>query len=347
MGSKGAMKGRGATGDSKWIRMFLLVMMSTESELRKFLTARASGASVGLGFNNVLNLYKHLWFSIILSGVVCEDLLYTIRAGDDVTLSCENVIKGNRNCNTTTWNYNKLGRAAQELVDHGQVKYSRSDPLSLAGNCSLVLRNISAEDAGLYTCRQYEIEGGSTSRRDAPVYLSVVTLREQTEQNKVTFTCSVSPYDECRRKVKWLFKGNDVEKDHPDIKTSSPSSCSAAVTFQTSTYVYSSRFKLFICEVETENKQQLFTFSSGPTGGKTDTTESAGGSPPTPGPSCTAVWLRFLIGSVGLAALTAGVVVTSRRTRAKGRKTQTDSGMVCDDGADGAADYENIRTSSV
>ncbi|KAF7231008.1 uncharacterized protein [Nothobranchius furzeri] len=240
MGSKGAMKGRGATGDSKWIRMFLLVMMST--------------------------------------GVICGDLLYTIRAGDDVTLSCENVINGHRNCNTTTWNYNKPGGAAQELVGHGQVKCNRSDSLSLAGNCSLVLRNISAEDAGLYTCRQYEREGDSTSRSDAPVYLSVVTLREQTEQNKVTFTCSVSPYDECRRKVKWLFKVNDVEKDHPDIKTSSPSSCSAAVTFQTSTYVYSSRFKLFKCEVETENKQQLFTFSSGPTGGKTNTTDSAGGS---------------------------------------------------------------------
>ncbi|XP_070404830.1 uncharacterized protein [Nothobranchius furzeri] len=282
-----------------------------------------------------------------LPGVVSGDLFYTIRAGDDVTLSCENVIEGHRNCDTTFWGYGKRGRTTQELVTLGQVKYSRSDPLSLAGNCSLVLRNISAEDAGIYFCSQYEREGGHQLHPDAPVYLSVVTLREQTEQNKVTFICSVSPYDKCRHKVKWLLKGNDVEKDHPDINTSSPSSCSAAVTFHTSTYVYSSRFKLFICEVETENKQQLFTFSSGPTGGKTDTTDSAGGSPPTPGPSCTAVWLRFLIGSVGLAALTAGVVVTSRRTRAKGRKTQTHSGMVCDDGADGAADYENIRTSSV
>nr|XP_054604152.1 uncharacterized protein LOC107377869 isoform X1 [Nothobranchius furzeri] len=314
-----------------------------------------------------IQMFLLLTMLLQLPGVVSGDLFYTIRAGDDVALSCENVIKDHRNCDTTTWGYGKPGRTTQELVTLGQVTYSRSDSLSLAGNCSLVLRNISAEDAGsyfcsqydagLYFCRQYEIEGGSTSRRDAPVYLSVVTLREQTEQNKVTFTCSVSPYDECRHEVKWLFKGNDVEKDHPDVNTSSPSSCSAAVTFQTSNYVYSSRFKLFICEVETENKQQLFTFSSGPTGekpqqpgfrdlevkcftddekqlmiyfspptttsmvtsgGKTDTTESAGGSPPTPGPSCTAVWLRFLIGSVGLAALTAGVVVTSRRTRAKG-----------------------------
>nr|XP_054604151.1 uncharacterized protein LOC107377972 isoform X3 [Nothobranchius furzeri] len=213
-----------------------------------------------------------------LPGVVSGDLFYTIRAGDDIALSCENVIKDHRNCDTTTWGYGKRGRTTQELVTLGQVKYSRSDPLSLAGNCSLVLRNISAEDAGSYFCSQYEREGGHQLHRDAPVYLSVVTLREQTEQNKVTFTCSVSPYDECRHEVKWLFKGNDVEKDHPGIKTSSPSSCSAAVTFHTSTYVYSSRFKLFKCEVETENKQQLFTFSSGPTGRKTNTTDSAGGS---------------------------------------------------------------------
>nr|XP_054604149.1 uncharacterized protein LOC107377972 isoform X1 [Nothobranchius furzeri] len=250
-----------------------------------------------------------------LPGVVSGDLFYTIRAGDDIALSCENVIKDHRNCDTTTWGYGKRGRTTQELVTLGQVKYSRSDPLSLAGNCSLVLRNISAEDAGSYFCSQYEREGGHQLHRDAPVYLSVVTLREQTEQNKVTFTCSVSPYDECRHEVKWLFKGNDVEKDHPGIKTSSPSSCSAAVTFHTSTYVYSSRFKLFKCEVETENKQQLFTFSSGPTGRKTNTTDSAGGSGAA---DRDLLWLYIFVALVLLALIITAVALFVKRRKGEG-----------------------------
>nr|XP_054604150.1 uncharacterized protein LOC107377972 isoform X2 [Nothobranchius furzeri] len=255
-----------------------------------------------------------------LPGVVSGDLFYTIRAGDDIALSCENVIKDHRNCDTTTWGYGKRGRTTQELVTLGQVKYSRSDPLSLAGNCSLVLRNISAEDAGSYFCSQYEREGGHQLHRDAPVYLSVVTLREQTEQNKVTFTCSVSPYDECRHEVKWLFKGNDVEKDHPGIKTSSPSSCSAAVTFHTSTYVYSSRFKLFKCEVETENKQQLFTFSSGPTGRKTNTTDSAGGSGAA---DRDLLWLYIFVALVLLALIITAVALFVKRR--KGTQMQQNS----------------------
>nr|XP_054597407.1 uncharacterized protein LOC107392262 [Nothobranchius furzeri] len=261
-----------------------------------------------------IQMFLLLTMLLQLPGVVSGDLLYTIRAGDDIALSCENAIKGRRNCDTTTWIYSKPGRAARELVAHGQVRYSRSDPLSLAGNCSLVLRSISAEDAGLYFCRQYSREGGDLLLPDAPVYLFVVTLREQTEQNKVTFTCSVSLFDECRHEVKWLLKGNDVEKDHPDIKTSSPSSCSAAVTFQTSNYVYSSRFKLFKCEVETENKQQLFTFSSGPTvvasGGKTDKTDSAGESGAA---DRDLLWLYIFVAPVLLALIITAVAFVRRR----------------------------------
>ncbi|KAF7201720.1 transcript variant X2 [Nothobranchius furzeri] len=266
-----------------------------------------------------IQMFLLLTMLLQLPGVVSGDLLYTIRAGDDIALSCENAIKGRRNCDTTTWIYSKPGRAARELVAHGQVRYSRSDPLSLAGNCSLVLRSISAEDAGLYFCRQYRREGGDLLLPDAPVYLFVVTLREQTEQNKVTFTCSVSLFDECRHEVKWLLKGNDVEKDHPDIKTSSPSSCSAAVTFQTSNYVYSSRFKLFKCEVETENKQQLFTFSSGPTGGKTDTTDSAGESGAA---DRDLLWLYIFVAPVLLALIITAVAFIRRR---KGTQMQQNS----------------------
>ncbi|XP_070397952.1 uncharacterized protein [Nothobranchius furzeri] len=294
---------------------------------------------------------RKVQMSLILLGVVSGDLFYTIRAGDDVALSCENVIKVHRNCNTTFWSYIKLGGEAQELVGHGQLRMLvYTFAYCMKEDIDYILTLLFTSLLLPVSVHTHLSQQNDHKYKYNHVYffsLHPSSVREQTEQNKVTFICSVSPYDKCRHEVKWLFKGNDVEKDHPDVKTSSPSSCSAAVTFHTSTYVYSSRFKLFKCEVETENKQQLFTFSSGPTGGKTDTTDSAGGSPPTPGPSCTAVWLRFLIGSVGLAALTAGVVVTSRRTRAKGRKTQTHSGMVCDDGADGAADYENIRTSSV
>ncbi|MED6253272.1 hypothetical protein ATANTOWER_025681 [Ataeniobius toweri] len=116
-------------------------------------------------------------------------------------------------------------------------------------------------------------------------------------------------------------------------------------------YIFTSRFNLLSCEVKTrDDKVQLFTFSSRPSdqGKTTATTEPTFASPENPVPAEHLTdWWRFLLGSVGLAALIAAVGIINIWTRTKGRQTHLDENPVCLDEDDGAVNYENIRTSTV
>ncbi|XP_043963360.1 uncharacterized protein LOC122825841 [Gambusia affinis] len=323
-GSRETMKQRGAMEDPMWRKMFLFFIL-------QFTGAQSRDLS----------------------------LSYTVRAGDDVTLSCENVINGHSKCDTTTWIYTKTGRPAVELVNLGQVKVTRSDRLSVSANCSLVVKNVTDEDLGLYGCRQFV--SGSQSGSVALVHLSLVHLTEYEDQNKMILTCSVVTDEPCKHSVKWLFQGKYIDKNNTEI-TESSSFCSAAVIFHTSHYIYQSRFNMLKCEVKTENKVQVFTFSSRPSEKDKTTTTSA--VPTVPDETSAIIttntsdapdveqkpaadWWRFLSGSVGLAVLIAAVLIVNIWARTKGRKTHLDKNAVCYDEDEAALNYENIRTSSV
>ncbi|KAM4529395.1 uncharacterized protein V3H82_027563 isoform 4-T4 [Fundulus diaphanus] len=305
------MKQRGTMEESRWSKMFVFFL----------LLLQIPGAE-----SRDLSLY------------------FTIRAGDDITLPCENVPHGYSDCSSTTWLHSNSGRVTVELVNLGQVKDGRSDRLSVSADCSLVLKKVTAQDVGLYICRQYI--SGPQSGPDAQVHLSLVNLREDQNQNMVKLNCSVLTDRWCKHRVKWLYNSNYVDKERQDI-TESSSSCSAAVSFQTSHYIYPSRFKFFSCEIKTEDDKLLyFTFNSRPSATPTPVTPKLGETPDASKTEHATVWWRFLLGSVGLAALIAAVVIINIWTRNKGRKTHLDENPICHDEDDGAEKYENIRTST-
>ncbi|XP_044025141.1 uncharacterized protein LOC122863080 isoform X2 [Siniperca chuatsi] len=187
---------------------------------------------------------------------------FLVLDGDEVTLPCENVIDGQDKCDRTNWRFTDSGyTAAVQLVRRGQIgenAKAKSDRLSVTASCSLVIKKVTAEDVGHYTCRQLR-----SGRQDADVYLSVVTMTEHEDPDKVTFTCSVSTYVGCRHTVKWLYEGKDVDKDNKDMKTSQ-SDCTVTVTFLTSYVKQKSKYQeLFKCEVTDiySGKVQRFPFS--------------------------------------------------------------------------------------
>ncbi|XP_028461155.1 uncharacterized protein LOC114573273 isoform X2 [Perca flavescens] len=252
-------------------------------------------------------------------------LSITVRAGDNVTLPCENVIKDQRECHSITWSFNRLpGKVAADVFVGGQiVKNSKanSDRLTVAENCSLVIKNVTEEDVGRYHCIQ-------PNKLPNHVDMSVVTMTEQKDNNNVMLNCSVSTYEWCGHSLKWLYQGRDVDKDNNNLKTSQ-FNCWTSVTFMTSHYIYTSEgnYKLLKCNVTEAHTGKVITLGLQSSGenktaprSKDSTTKSQGW------------WWLYIIVPVGLAALFITVVALIRRRRNKGNKSHEEENVADPEG---------------
>ncbi|MEQ2207904.1 hypothetical protein XENOCAPTIV_020745, partial [Xenoophorus captivus] len=99
-----------------------------------------------------------------------------VRDGDEVTLPAECFRNMMQTCEKTTWLFTVQRKPTELLFEDGKIHQAartKSDRLSVAANCSLVIKKVSVEDVGRYICRQFDASGrhqGSNSN----VYLSVV-----------------------------------------------------------------------------------------------------------------------------------------------------------------------------
>ncbi|XP_033994321.1 uncharacterized protein LOC117489243 isoform X2 [Trematomus bernacchii] len=232
-----------------------------------------------------------------------------VRAGDEVTLPFDNVIDDQDKCESTTWLFSdSRGSAAVTLFEDGQIQNdskAKSDRLRITEKCSLVIKKVTEEDVGSYTCRQFN-NSGQQQGPASVFYLSVVTMTEHQDNDEVMLDCSVKRYGRCDHSVKWLLQGQDVDKDHREKKTSQ-SLCSASVTFLTSLFSYTSGSELFTCEVTDTftGEEHLFLFS----------------------PQSSGRWWWIIVVIVGVAALTIITVAVIRRKRTQGNETQTDDNV--------------------
>ncbi|XP_029705143.1 uncharacterized protein isoform X1 [Takifugu rubripes] len=117
-----------------------------------------------------------------------------LTAHQEVTLSCENLIKDQKNCIYTTWIFvpSNPQPAAIELITLGQIKSHKPGRLSLSENCSLTIKNLRGEDSGRYTCRQFNSSGSQTGP-DAVIDLSVVPTTITTTASIFPGTTSATP----------------------------------------------------------------------------------------------------------------------------------------------------------
>ncbi|XP_035986374.1 uncharacterized protein LOC118559873 isoform X2 [Fundulus heteroclitus] len=116
------------------------------------------------------------------------------RSGDDVVLTC-NSPSSSYSCSNVTWFYSTDTRSASlSEVQNGKVDQSspRAARLNVDSNCSLIINNITAEDAGAYACRF-----GSGTTFDGIVLLSVLTISpsppgaDPTKDGDFTLQCSL------------------------------------------------------------------------------------------------------------------------------------------------------------
>ncbi|XP_032398671.1 uncharacterized protein LOC116706128 [Etheostoma spectabile] len=285
---------------------------------------------------------------------------FVVGVGDEFTLPCENGRHDQDKCNGTYWIFSESGSMLSLLlVDRGKIaENATSDGLSVTENCSLVKKKVTEKDVGRYSCRQLESE-------DAHVYLSVIHMTEQRDTDEVTLQCSVSTYEWCRHTVEWLYEGKDGDIRHADMQKSH-SECSVNLTFTTSPLKLKPKYHELLCEVTdaVTEKVQRFPFSPQSLGAKTggQTASATTLLPLTiesetnktePDASDTSIipqgWLRFIIVSVGLAALIITVVAVYIWARDKGNKTQMGGDAEHHDEDEGTYEvtYENVGEPSV
>ncbi|XP_042601954.1 prosaposin-like [Cyprinus carpio] len=127
---------------------------------------------------------KRMGMQSCISGTSGVDETHVfISSGENVRLPCNNALPG---CTSTTWNYNRLrNSAAAEMIAGGKKKQDteRHERLSLGSDCSLNIRNVTKEDYGSYTCRQY-VNGQQGT--DARVFLHVLHVSPSSSQNEIS-----------------------------------------------------------------------------------------------------------------------------------------------------------------
>ncbi|XP_026196668.1 uncharacterized protein LOC113149054 isoform X1 [Anabas testudineus] len=213
---------------------------------------------------------------------------FAVRHGE-VTLSCGNVRDDQNKCDSTTWIFSGSGKS-ETLFELGQIHKdvveSKSDRLSVTENCSLVIKKVTDEDVGFYTCRQFI--SGRQQGGDSVVELSVVNITEQKNNKMFNLSCSVLTRDECRHTVEWL---NEADDEDVEIQKSV---CSATVTFPTCHHHQKAKLELLRCNVTDKysRKEQLFDFRLQP---------------------CEAgLWWLYIVVPVVVTALVVGVVALVR-----------------------------------
>ncbi|XP_071391083.1 uncharacterized protein [Centroberyx affinis] len=291
-----------------------------------------------------------------------------VRDGDEVTLPCENVTPSHDKCDYTAWIFNHfINKDTVELVTGGKIASNqfakpKAARLSVSANCSLVIKKVTVEDVGLYTCRQFM--SGQRIRPDAAVYLSLVnTVTEQEDTDKLMLSCSVVRYGECRETLMWLYEGVKWNRNISNILISQ-STCHTTVSFLSSIYVK----ERFQCEVTDRHSRtvQMFDFTSLSSGTKATTTtkstiatttketgprtKSTPNSKPEAYTDCSVlnyVMLALRVAELFLITVITALLIRSWR-RARGNQTPPDDNIVHndDDDDDGTVNYDDIEAPS-
>ncbi|KAL3979449.1 transforming acidic coiled-coil-containing protein 1 [Sarotherodon galilaeus] len=289
-----------------------------------------------------IQMFLCLMIQIAVSSTVSvNETSIFMKAGGDVTLPCLNVIDEQNKCDGTTWTFASTNKpTAVELITLGHIgeeAKTKSDRLSVTANCSLLIKKLTVEDVGLYSCQQYKVEetpSKHTRVHLSLVELSIITLTEHKNTDKVTLSCSVVRNGDCHHTVKWLITGQDVDKENKEIVTSQ-TDCFTNVSVPKSHFLHSSTDKILKCEVTDTKSGRVQVFSPQPSGEETvdpktttkmnrksesDTT-SGTTTITKSSPSITDLSL-YITGAVGLVILLITAVFVIRWKKNKGNKTQ-------------------------
>ncbi|XP_030578050.1 cell wall integrity and stress response component 2-like isoform X2 [Archocentrus centrarchus] len=156
-------------------------------------------------------LFKICLFLMLPFTVTQQYTQLAAEVGGEVTLLCEN------GCSSITWLFGDSRRGTTvTLFEYQQINKevgSKSDRLSVTGNCSLVIKKVTAEDEGRYTCRQFRSGENFT---DSGVHLSVIN-----RENTTTTTSADMPNSKSATPTTTATKSSTTRTDTSSAKTKS------------------------------------------------------------------------------------------------------------------------------
>ncbi|XP_054872091.1 T-cell immunoglobulin and mucin domain-containing protein 2-like [Amphiprion ocellaris] len=245
-----------------------------------------------------------------------------VRAGDEATLSCEDVKDLPDKCHSTTWIFNYLTTGPTvTLFEYGQIQReaaAKSYRLSVTEKCSLVIEKVTDEDVGRYTCRQFD-EGQTVT--DSQVDLTVIK-----RDNVATTTTTKLPTTTTKRTTKATTRPTTIKATTKATKaTTRPTTKATKATTRPTT-----------TKATKATSRPPTTKVTKATSRPTTTTDPAAGET-----SLNADLLKVLIPvAVVSAALLIIIVAVIRWKGAKGNNTQLDDNTA--DPPDGVS-YASIR----
>ncbi|XP_038582494.1 uncharacterized protein LOC119908717 isoform X2 [Micropterus salmoides] len=157
-----------------------------------------------------------LIFVLQFEGIYGEPTFYKI-AGHDVILPCATASSSDTTCSSVSWLYSRDLSETFSEVANGKVLQTSPQAArrDLDKRCSLVIYNITAEDAGLYTCRH-----GTHSDHDSFVHLSVLTISpsppdaDPKRDGNITLECSLLRYSDLppceQNSIRWMDETGTV-----------------------------------------------------------------------------------------------------------------------------------------
>ncbi|XP_029966132.1 immunoglobulin superfamily member 1-like [Salarias fasciatus] len=268
-----------------------------------------------------------------IRGKICFYHLYQ-RPGKDVLLPCLQESLSYIRCSSFTWLYNKDNNGTSTDVRDGEVEKSspRAARLSLDTNCSLIINNITAEDAGLYTCRYL-----TDTNWDTQVILNILTISPSstdTDPNKdgeVTLSCSMFKYEKpCKlRSLRWVDEtGAELVGEGDGFKYGGQTNCVSYLTVKLQTE-HSRRYTCQYVDGTAVKIEAHYSIVS-----SVSPTDSTDWSP-----------LRYTMWALRISLLILMMVITALIIRGRGSSRQLRNNRVryikTDDG--GAVNYENVE----
>nr|XP_049613590.1 uncharacterized protein LOC125990439 isoform X9 [Syngnathus scovelli] len=238
----------------------------------------------------------------------CRITDFFAKAGHEVTLPCERA-----SCAGLRWMYSQDQSLSRAEVNDGQVLSSspRSQRLSLKDDCSLLIKRVTAEDAGYFTCQQ-------DGHHHYNFVLTVMTVKPSSPQDSdlmkdghVVLECFLAcwPANDCRCRKGGLRWMNERDETLPPLRTQS----NHCVSFLKALAV--GRESNYTCQYVKSNDVQVqvqytAVFTEVGVGGPRDTTEVDAG-----GPRDTFIIIGAAVAALMLLVLFVVVILVRRKSR--------------------------------